>query len=122
MEGDIELPTTPAQKLWPARLKKFFTYSCVALFFLAGGVEYSVVFPTMLDYLQQKGGDELLYGVTVAGFSISNMIAAPIYGVMFDKTHKTKSILLVANLFEIGGECSYVSAQMHALIGFGVVV
>lgn len=76
----------------------------MALFFLAGGVEYSVVFPTMLDYLKDKGGEEWLYGLTLAGFSISNLVTAPLYGVVFDKTHKTKIIVLFANLFEIGGE------------------
>lgn len=73
-------------------------------FFLAGGVEYSVIFPTMLDYVKSKGGEEWLYGLTLAAFSISNLITAPVYGLVFDKTQRTKFIVLFANVFEIGGE------------------
>ena len=85
-------------------LKKWSTYFCMALFFLAGGIEYSVVFPTLLEYMESEGGQEWLYGLTIAGFSISNLVTSPLYGVVFDKTHQTKRILLIANLFEIGGE------------------
>jgi len=97
----------PVEKTLPrdqSKLKKWSTYICMALFFLAGGIEYSVVFPTLLEYLESEGGHEWLYGVTLAGFSISNLVTAPLYGVVFDKTHQTKMIVLFANLFEIGGE------------------
>ena len=77
----------------------------MAAFFLAGGIEYSVIFPTMWDYVQSYGGEQWLYGLSLAAFSISNLITAPLYGLLFDKTHKTKFIVLFANLFEIGGEC-----------------
>ena len=97
----VERPLLPGG---PSKLKKWSTYVCMALFFLAGGIEYSVVFPTLLEYLESKGGHEWLYGVTLAGFSISNLVTAPLYGVVFDKTHQTKMIVLFANLFEIGGE------------------
>ena len=73
-------------------------------FFLAGGVEYSVIFPTMFNYVKSKGGKEWLYGLTLSAFSISNLITAPLYGLLFDRTHKTKYIVLFANIFEIGGE------------------
>ena len=73
-------------------------------FFLAGGVEYSVIFPTMWDYVQSFEGKQWLYGLSLAAFSISNLITAPLYGVLFDKTHQTKYIVLFANLFEIGGK------------------
>ena len=73
-------------------------------FFFAGGVEYSVIFPTMLNYVRSKDGKEWLYGLSLAAFSISNLVTAPFYGLVFDKTKKTKLIVLFANLFEIGGK------------------
>ena len=76
----------------------------MACFFLAGGIEYSVIFPTMWDYVRQKDGEEWLYGLSLAAFSISNLITAPLYGLLFDRTHQTKFIVLFANLFEIGGK------------------
>lgn len=84
--------------------KKWSTYFTMGCFFLAGGMEYSVIFPTMLDYVRSKDGQEWLYGLCLAAFSISNLITAPLYGLVFDKTHKTKYIVLFANVFEIGGE------------------
>ena len=73
-------------------------------FFLAGGIEYSVIFPTMFDYVTKRGGKEWLYGLSLSAFSISNLVTAPLYGLLFDRTHKTKFIVLLANLFEIGGK------------------
>lgn len=86
------------------RLRRWGTYFAMGCFFLAGGVEYSVIFPTMFNYVMSKDGKEWLYGLTLAAFSISNLITAPLYGLLFDKTHKTKYIVMFANLFEIGGE------------------
>lgn len=76
----------------------------MACFFLAGGIEYSVIFPTMLDYVKSQGGEGWLYGLSLAAFSISNLVTAPLYGLIFDKTHQTKFIVLFANIFEIGGK------------------
>lgn len=63
-----------------------------------------MIFPTMFDYVKSKDGKEWLYGLTLAAFSISNLVTAPLYGLLFDKTHKTKYIVFFANFFEIGGE------------------
>ena len=75
----------------------------MACFFLAGGIEYSVIFPTMWDYLRGLGGQEWLYGLSLAAFSISNLFTGPLYGFVFDMTQRTRLIVLFANLFEIGG-------------------
>lgn len=86
------------------RAKKWTTNLCIAAFFLAGGVEYSVIFPTMWDYMHLRfGSSESLYGLSLAAFSISNLIAGPVFGFLFDRTRRTKLIVLFANLFEIGG-------------------
>ena len=86
-----------------SRAKVWTTRVTIAAFFLVGGIEYSVIFPTLWDFLRGKGGEEWMYGLTLAAFSISNLVTGPLYGVIFDMTHQTKLIVLVANLFEIGG-------------------
>jgi len=83
--------------------KRWTTNFTVACFFLAGGVEYSVILPTMFDYLRSLGGEEWLYGLCLSAFSISNFFMGPLFGFVFDRTHRTKLIVLFANLFEIGG-------------------
>ena len=66
-------------------------------------MEYSVILPTMFDYLRGFGGEEWLYGLCLSAFSISNFFMGPLFGFVFDRTHRTKLIVLFANLFEIGG-------------------
>lgn len=88
------------------RVKRWTTRVTIATFFLAGGIEYSVIFPTMWDYIHGMGGQEWMYGLSLAAFSISNLFAGPVYGLLFDITQQTKVIVLIANLFEIGGKVS----------------
>ena len=87
------------------RTKRWTTNLCFATFFLAGGVEYSVIFPTMWDYMHLHfDSSEWLYGLSLAAFSISNLFTGPLFGAVFDRTHRTRLLVLFANLFEIGGE------------------
>ncbi len=86
-----------------ASFKRWSTYITMAMFFLAGGIEYSVIFPTMYNYVEVMGGQEWLYGFSLSAFSIGNLITSPIYGLVFDKLKQTKWIILLGNLFEIGG-------------------
>ena len=85
------------------RVKSWTTRVTMACFFLAEGIEFSVILPTMWDYLRGLGGQEWLYGLSLAAFSISNLFTSPLYGFVFDKTHRTKLIVLFAGLFQIGG-------------------
>ena len=108
LAGSVRAPDPrPAEGCTCSRVKRWTTQATIATFFLAGGVEYSVIFPTMWDYMQHEGGEEWMYGLALAAFSISNLIAGPVYGFVFDMTHQTKMIVLVANLFEIGGTPVY---------------
>ena len=95
------------------RVKLWTTRVTMACFFLAGGIEYSVIFPTMWDYLRGLGGQEWLYGLSLAAFSISNLFTSPLYGLVFDMTQRTKLIVLFANLFEIGGNLQREQASTH---------
>jgi len=35
---------------------------------------------------------------------MATLLTGPLYGLVFDRTHQTKLIVLVANLFVIGGQ------------------
>ena len=87
------------------RLSSWTTYFTMACFFLAGGVEYSVIFPTMFDYVKSQGGLGWIYGLSLSAFSISNLLTAPVYGLVFDRVRAMRLIVLVANLFEVCGKC-----------------
>jgi MFS family permease len=106
-----------------SRVKTWTTRVTIATFFLVVGIEYSVIFPTLWDYLRGKGGEEWMYGLSLAAFSISNLVTGPLYGVVFDMTHQTKLIVLVATLFEIGGNFMYFSAtSKYMIVGSRFVV
>ena len=51
----------------------------------------------------QFGADKWLYGLTISAMSISNLLASPVMGAVYDRTHWTKAIVLFLNLFGIGG-------------------
>ena len=87
-----------------ARVKLWTTRITMAMYFLVGGIDYSVILPTMWDYIHGMGGQEWLYGLSRAAYSISDLIVAPLYGLAFDLTGKAKLIVLFSLLLEIGGK------------------
>ena len=95
------------------RVTSWTTRVTMACFFLAEGIEFSVILPTMWDYLRGLGGQEWLYGLSLAAFSISDLFTSPLYGFVFDKTHRTKLIVLFAGLFQIGGNLQREQASTH---------
>ena len=96
--------------------KRWTTNITMACFFLAGGIEYSVIFPTILDYLRSFGGKDWIYGLSLAAFSISNFFVGPVVGYVFDRTHRTRLIVLFANLFEIGGNARGFMNTLNRLV------
>lgn len=88
--------------------KRKLTFATIAFFFLCGGVEYGVIFPTIWAYLQNLGArDETFLGLAVAAFSMSGIVIGPAIGKWFDKTRNAKAALIVANMFEIIGSFMY---------------
>ncbi|KAM7443952.1 hypothetical protein ABFA07_007328 [Porites harrisoni] len=110
--------------------KKKSTRVCVGLFFLLGGIEYAVILPTLWLYLEHKfDAEPWFFGVVFSAFCFSNLIASPLFGFWVDYTQKTKTAILFANLFEIGGNFLYfiawskywvLGARLVAGIGAGI--
>ncbi|XP_073254047.1 major facilitator superfamily domain-containing protein 8-like [Porites lutea] len=110
--------------------KKKSTRVCVGLFFLLGGTEYAVILPTLWLYLQHKfDAEPWFFGVVFSAFCFSNLISSPLFGFWVDYTQKTKTAILFANLFEIGGNFLYciawskywvLGARLVAGIGAGI--
>ncbi|XP_071944392.1 uncharacterized protein [Antedon mediterranea] len=77
------------------------------LFCLFGGIEYAVIIPTLNLFLEDLGAPQYFLGIVLSAFSFSGLFAAPIFGIWQDRTSKTKSIILFANMFEIVGNFLY---------------
>jgi len=112
------------------KTKKKSTRVCVGLFFLLGGIEYAVILPTLWLYLEHRfDAEQWFFGVVFAAFCFSNLLSSPLFGFWVDYTQKTKSAILFANLFEIGGNFLYfiawskywvLGARLVAGIGAGI--
>ena len=60
--------------------------------------------PTVYLYIQQLGGNPSFLGFVLSAFSLTGLIAAPIFGLIQDKYGNTKLLVLIANMFEIVGK------------------
>ena len=64
----------------------------------------AVILPTLWLYLEHSfDAEQWFFGVVFASFSFANLLSSPLFGLWVDFTRKTKTVILVANLFEIGG-------------------
>uniref|UniRef100_A0A4W3I3D4 Major facilitator superfamily domain-containing protein 8-like n=1 Tax=Callorhinchus milii TaxID=7868 RepID=A0A4W3I3D4_CALMI len=68
---------------------------------------YTVILPTIWAYLQTLNAEPYFLGLGLSAFSFTGLLAGPIFGHLSDRTRKTKSIILFANLFEIAGNFMY---------------
>ena len=75
------------------------SFICNGLCWFAG-----IILPTCYGYLETfKIPNSWFYGLTLAGMSITCLFSSPLAGALYDWTHHAKSLVLVLNLFGIGG-------------------
>ena len=104
------------------KTKKLLTNIATGIFFLLGGIEYAVIIPTLYLYIKDLGGNEGFYGLTFAAFCTSGLFSSPIFGRVTDHVRKTKICVLVANVFEIGGNVMYFVANSKYMVLGGRMV
>ncbi|XP_062371574.1 major facilitator superfamily domain-containing protein 8 isoform X2 [Sardina pilchardus] len=83
--------------------KKKLSFITIGLIFLLSGIEYAVILPTIWRYLQILDAPPFFLGLGLSAFSLSGLLSGPLFGHWSDRTRKTKTILLLANVFEIVG-------------------
>jgi MFS family permease len=83
---------------------KGLSYGVIFFLNFLTGVEYGVILPTALQYLKKYGGNQVELGFCVAAYSFSSLFSSPLMGFWSDRTSNLKLILLVSNLFQIGGK------------------
>lgn len=106
------------------------TFGTICVFAFMTGVEYAVVLPTAYDYVHAMTPIDVYVGLMLSAYSISGSIAGVIMGKISDMTGKVKILILVSNIFEIGGNILYfITNNIHIVIlgrliagvGMGVV-
>ena len=82
---------------------------CIAfglrMFFI--GVEYSVILPSALLYMETFNVSAVMDGFVIAAYPFAGMLALPIFGRIYDKTRKTRELILLLNSFQIIGNVIY---------------
>jgi len=93
------------------------TFGTICLFAFMTGVEYAVILPTAFDYVQQMTPAYIYVGLILSSYSISGSITGVIMGKISDITGKVKILILVSNLFEIGGNILYfITNNIHIVL------
>ncbi|CAM4597525.1 unnamed protein product [Lepidochelys olivacea] len=87
--------------------KKKLTNFTIGLLFLSGGIEYAVILPTIWAYLQTLHAEPYFLGLGISAFSLTGLLAGPLFGHWSDRSQRTKAIILFANVFEIMGNFMY---------------
>jgi hypothetical protein len=93
------------------------TFGTICLFAFMTGVEYAVILPTAFDYVKTMTPVNIYVGLILSSYSISGSIAGVIMGKISDVTGKVKILILVSNIFEIGGNILYfVTNNIHIVL------
>ena len=80
---------------------------CFTIRMFLMGVEYSVIFPSFLLYMKTLNASNAFMGLVVAAYPLAAMISLPIVGHIYDKTKRTKELLIALNLLQIIGNIIY---------------
>ena len=75
--------------------------------YLFVGAEYSVILPSVLLYMESLAASKMFMGVVVAAYPLAAIISLPLFGYLYDRTKRTKELLLVLNGFQIIGNILY---------------
>ncbi|CAF1342473.1 unnamed protein product [Adineta steineri] len=93
------------------------TFGTICLFAFMTGVEYAVILPTAFDYVQSMSNASIHVGLILSSYSISGSITGVIMGKISDTTGKVKILILVSNIFAIGGNILYfVTNNIHIVL------
>jgi len=77
----------------------------IRMFFI--GVEYSVILPSCLLYMKTFDVSNVFMGLTVAAYPFAGMISLPIFGRIYDRTKRTRELLILLNFLQIVGNIIY---------------
>ncbi|CAF0906004.1 unnamed protein product [Adineta ricciae] len=93
------------------------TFGTICLFAFMTGVEYAVILPTAFDYVKTMTPISVYVGLILSFYSVSGAVTGVIMGKISDVTGKVKVLILVSNLFEIGGNILYfVTKNIHIVL------
>lgn len=87
--------------------KRKTTLICFFIRMFLLGAEYAIILPSIWLYLKRFNVPTWYLGLVVAIYPTAAVLSLPVVGRIFDKTKRTKELILVLNVFEIVGNIIY---------------
>lgn len=92
-------------------------YRCLAFRFFTDGVEYSIILPTLYNYLVKRYETDVSYvGVIMAAYAFGGLISAPFIGPLADRTGETKNIITFGCIVSFLSNMSYAFSPTKELV------
>ena len=88
----------------------------MSLWYLATGMEYGFILPTINDYIKSIGAPESTIGYALTLFALSGLIASPILGWLTDRQQSLKVSLVFSVLCSIIGYAAFTFFQSSSMI------
>lgn len=128
-QGEGEVPDA-VSRVRPPSLRRVFTRD--TMLFFCGFIAFNIVLLAVLSYvptiLQNKGMDPTMSGLVSTLPMILSVVSSPLFGVLSDRTGKTKLLLIVTMaflgpcafvLYNFTGTAMWAAAVIMGLIGMG---
>jgi len=99
--------------------KRKATVACFIIRMFLLGAEYAIILPSIWLYLRTFDVEPWFLGIVVAVYPTAGVVSLPVVGFFFDKTKRTRLMILVLNAFEIVGNVIYSLPISQWFVFFG---
>eukprot|EP01133_Synstelium_polycarpum_P017371 gene17371-20725_t len=115
-DSSISVPTEPKKP--PPHLISMI--SIMAIGFIAN-IEYGIVMPSALHYIQSLKGNDMMFGWAISGFSLAQLIFLPLIGMWADRRTLREAICVTLMIGMIGN-LVYANAVSPIMVVMGRVI
>ena len=99
--------------------KRKATVACFIIRMFLLGCEYAIILPSIWLYLKRFEAAPWFLGIVIAVYPTAGVVSLPLVGWAFDKTKRTRTLLLILNAFEIVGNVVYSLPLSRWFVFFG---
>lgn len=103
------------------KIPKFFIVG-MCLWYLATGMEYGFILPTINDYIKSTGAPANTIGLALTFFALSGLLSSPVIGWLTDRQKSLKVSFVFSLLCSIIGYAAYTFFQSASMILVGRLI
>jgi ceroid-lipofuscinosis MFS transporter 7 len=94
----------------------------MCLWYLATGMEYGLILPTINDYIKSTGAPASTIGLALTYFALSGLVSSPLIGWLTDRQKSLKVSFVFSLLCSIIGYAAYTFFQSASMILVGRLI